>query len=352
MRSEDIAKLAGVSRSTVSRVINNYANVPEETRAKVLKIIEQYQYEPNTSARVLAGKGTDTIGLFIVSTAEQADVNRIYDNSYFARFVDAVVDHANKSGSYVLIHTVYSQADYLKVKQAFLQKRIDGGIIVGTEKDPDLVKELAGLGAPLVLIDYDISEIIENRLDKNHLSVINSKDYEGTMAAMQHLIDLGHREIGMLCGRMNTFSGRERYKAYEAAMRENGLRIDDSFVLRGGFLKQSAYEEAVRLVRSGRLPTALFSANDDMAISAMQAFAEHGIRIPEDLSIAGFDDVPSASLMTPKLTTVRLPIYDISKAAVENIIRMQNNGGGSSFGTVSFPAELIVRESTQALARP
>lgn len=351
MRSEDIAKLAGVSRSTVSRVINNYSNVPEETRAKVLKVIEQYQYEPNTSARVLAGKGTDTIGLFIVSTAEQADVNRIYDNSYFARFVDAVVDHANKSGSYVLIHTVYSQADYLKVKQAFLQKRIDGGIIVGTEKDPDLVRELAGLGAPLVLIDYDISEIIGNRLDKNHLSVINSKDYEGTLAAMQHLIGQGHREIGMLCGRMNTFSGRERYKAYTAAMQENGLRVDDAFVLRGDFLKPSAYKEAIRLVQSGRLPTALLAANDDMAISAMQAFSEHGIRVPADLSVIGFDDVPAASLMTPKLTTVRLPIYEISKAAVDSIARMRQNGG-SSFSTVSFPAELVIRESTRPLERP
>jgi LacI family transcriptional regulator len=348
MRSEDIAKLAGVSRSTVSRVINNYDNVPEETRRKVLRIIEEYQYEPNTFARVLAGKGTDTIGLFVVSTAERPDANRIYDNSYFARFVDAVTDNANARGSYVLIHTVYSEADFMKVKQAFLQKRIDGGIIIGTGTDTELVRELAALNAPFVLIDYDIAEIIENRLDKNHLTVINSKDYEGTMAVMDYLISLGHTEIGILSGRMNSFSGRERYKAYEAAMKANGLRLDENHILRGEFLKDAAYEEVKRLMRSGRPPTALFSANDDMAISAMQAFAEQGIRIPEDLSLVGFDDVPAASLMIPKLTTVRLPIYEMAKAAVDAITRMGQKNG-SSFGTVSFPAEFIIRESCRPL---
>lgn len=348
MRSEDIAKLAGVSRSTVSRVINNYSNVPDETRRKVMKVIEEHQYEPNTSARVLAGKGTDTIGLFIVSTAERPDVTRIYDNSYFARFVDAVVENANVSGSYVLIHTVYSRSDFLKVKQAFLQKRIDGGIIVGTGNDPEMVRELADLKSPLVLIDYDISDIMANRLDRNHLSVINSKDYDGAMAAMRHLISLGHRDIGFLSGRLDTFSGRERYKAYESAMKEHGLRINPDHILRGEFLKQTAYEEAGRLLRSGSLPTALFSANDDMAIAAMQALTEHGVRVPEDLSLVGYDDVPAASLLTPKLTTVRLPIYDISRAAVEAIGRMRQ-GGAASFGTVSFPTELIVRESSKPL---
>lgn len=348
MRSEDIAKLAGVSRSTVSRVINNYSNVPEATKEKVLKIIEEYHYEPNTSARVLAGKGTNTIGLFVISMAERDQSNRIYQNNYFAPFVDAVVDTANSIGYYVLIHTVYSQEDFLKVKQAFLQKRIDGGIIVGTQKNIEWIREVAGFGAPFVLIDYDISEIIENRLDKNHLAIINSKDYEGTVEAITYLIGLGHREIGMIRGRMNTFSGRERYMAYEATLREHGLPVNEAFVLDGDFLKENAYVEAKKLAQSGRLPTALFSANDDMAVSAMQAFKEEGIRIPDDLSIVGFDDVMIASQLDPKLTTVRLPIYEMSKEAVHRIADMfeQQN---ASFSTLSIPAQLMVRESCKSL---
>lgn len=352
MRSEDIARLAGVSRSTVSRVINNYSNVPEETRQRVLKVIEENHYEPNTSARVLAGKGTDTIGLFVVSTAERPEVNRIYDNSYFARFVDAVTDHANAKGSYVLIHTVYSPENFLRVKQAFLQKRIDGGVIVGSERNPGMVSELAELKAPIVLIDYDIAEIIGSRLNKSQLAVVNSMDYEGTMAVMEHLIGLGHREIGILAGRADTYSGRERFKAYEAALLEHGLPLREEFVLQGQFLKDAAFDEAERLIRGGRLPTALFSANDDMAIAALQAFHRHGIRVPEDISLAGYDDVPSASLLSPGLTTVRLPIYEMARAAVDAIGRMRQKNSGSSFETVSFPAEFVLRGSCRPPAVP
>lgn len=219
MRSEDIAKLAGVSRSTVSRVINNYSNVPEETRAKVLRVIEQHQYEPNSFARALAGKKTDTIGLFAISMNEKENTTRIYQNNYFAPFVDAVVDTSNARGCYVLIHTVYSPDDFLKVKQAFLQKRIDGGIIVGTQKDINIVREMVGLDSPLVLIDYDISEIMSEHLDRNHLAIVNSKDYEGTTEVIEHLISLGHQEIGIICGQMNTYSGRERYTAYEDTLK-------------------------------------------------------------------------------------------------------------------------------------
>lgn len=348
MRSEDIAKLAGVSRSTVSRVINNYDNVPEETRRKVLRIIEEYQYEPNPSARALAGKGIDTIGLFVVSTAERPEANRIYDNSYFARFVDAVTENANARGSYVLIHTVYEQADFMKVKQAFLQKRIDGGIIIGSGINTELIRQLVSLSSPLALIDYDIGEIIANRLDKNHLAVVNSKDYEGAKAVVEHLISLGHREIGMLSGRTDSFSGRERLKAYEETMAAHGLQPGEGHILQGKFLKEKAYGEVKALIERGNLPTALFCANDDMAISAMQAFAERGIRIPEQISLAGFDDVPAASLLSPRLTTVRLPIYEMAKAAVESICRMREKEN-TGFGTVSFPAEFIVRESCRSV---
>lgn len=344
MRSEDIAKLAGVSRSTVSRVINNYSNVPDETREKVMKVIEQYQYEPNTSARVLAGKGTNTIGLFVVSMADKHSSNRIYQNNYFAPFVDAVVDIANSLGFYVLIHTVYSPEDYLKVKQAFMQKRIDGGIIVGTQKNIDMVRDIVSLSAPLVLIDYNIAEIMEHRLDKNNLAVVNSKDYEGTAEAIRYLIGLGHKEIGIMKGRMNTFSGRERYLAYEATLREHGLPIRENYVLSGEFIKQTAYEETLRLLRSGQLPTALFSANDDMAVAAMEAFKENGIRIPEDISLIGFDDVPVAAQLVPSLSSVRLPIYDMSKEAVQRIVSLCEQEH-ASFSTVSYPTQLMIRQS-------
>ncbi|GIP29826.1 LacI family transcriptional regulator [Paenibacillus sp. J23TS9] len=344
MRSEDIARLAGVSRSTVSRVINNYSNVPEKTRAKVMKVIEENHYEPNTSARVLAGKGMNTIGLFVISTADKQNPNRIYQNNYFAPFVETIVDTVNRMGYYVLIHTVYSEDDFLKVKQAFLQKRIDGGIIIGMEKNAGMVHAIAKLELPFVLIDYDIAELLEHRLDKDYAAVINSKDYEGAAMAVRYLIELGHEHIGLISGRLNTQSGRQRYQAFVETMEENGLGVPEELILSGEFIRQKSYEEVKQLLMSGKRPTAFFSANDEMALGAMDACRELGLQIPGDISIAGFDDIPVASQLSPALTSVRLPIYEMSQAAAHHIVTMCEEGS-TSFSTVSFPTHLIVRET-------
>jgi LacI family transcriptional regulator len=161
------------------------------------------------------------------------------------------------------------------------------------------------------------------------------------------LIAQGHREIGIICGQMNTYSGRERYIAYVDTLHKHGLPLNERFVLKGDFLKETAYEEIKKLLSSGEaLPTAFFSSNDDMAISALEAFSEHGVAVPEDISIVGFDDIQMASRIQPKLTTVKLPIYEMSKAAVEKVIELCNSQQ-PVFSTVSFPARLIERDSCQ-----
>ncbi len=344
MKSEDVAKLAGVSRSTVSRVINNYSNVPEETRQRVMSVIEKYNYQPNNSARVLAGKGINTIGLFVVSIADKHNPNRIYQNNYFAPFVDAVVDTANALGYYVLIHTVYSEKDYLKVKSAFFQKRIDCGIIVGTEKDAGMVTEVIDAGFPIALIDYHIAQESKSTASGMNMAVINSQDFEGTVSAIEYLIDLGHRDIGIIRGRMNTHSGRQRFEAYRSVLKKHRLKSEKEFVIKGEFLKNTAYREVGKLIKSARLPTAIFSSSDDMAIGAMEAFKECGIKVPSDISIVSFDDVPVASQIMPALTTVRVPVYDMAKKAVELLINnIEKKDTGISY--FNFPTELIVRET-------
>lgn len=344
MRSEDIAKLAGVSRSTVSRVLNNYPDIPQKTRDKVLKIIEQYNYAPNTSARALAGKQSNTIGFFVVSMDDRDNVNRIYQNHYFAPFVDAVVDTANAAGYYVLIHTVYAPEDFAKIKQAFLQKRIDGGIIVGTRKNIEMVREISQLGKPFAIIDYDIAEILHHHLDEKHIAVINSKDYDGAYEAMAHLIGLGHTEIGFIGDGTNTYSGQQRMDAYLAALKQHNLPVNEAYILKGNFLKKTAYQETRKLLSQHRPPTAFFSANDEMALGAIEAIKEFGLSVPEDISIIGFDDIPVSAQLSPGLSSIRLPIYDMSKAAVSKIVEMCEQGP-SSFSTESFPTELIVRGS-------
>lgn len=343
MKSEDIARLAGVSRSTVSRVINNYGNVPEETRLKVMNVIEKYNYHPNSSARVLAGKRTDTIGLFIVSIAEKDSTNRVYRNNYFSPFIDAVIDTANANGIYVLVHSIYTGKDYQKVKQAFFEKRIDAGIIVGTEKDLDVVTDVAPMGYPLSVIDYAPEEIV--RMVKNgRISVINSMDADGTRRMMEYLLSLGHKDIGILAGRTNTYSGNTRYQAYQDVLAENHITARQEWDLKGEFIKKTAEQEVYRMIRRGPLPTALFCCNDDMALSAMEIFRSENIRVPEDISVTGFDDVMPGSLVKPALTTVRVPIYAMAKKAVESVLEMM---GDTSRGisTYAMETELIIRES-------
>jgi len=345
MRSEDIARLAGVSRSTVSRVINQYANVPEETRRKVMKVIEEHQYEPNTNARVLAGKGTDTIGLFVISTAEKTrGSNRIYQNNYFAPFVDALVDTANALGYYVLIHTVYSEEDFQKVRQAFSQKRIDGGVIVGTQKNLEEIRSIVQLGEPLVLIDYDPAELARHHMDISTVSVINSKDFAGSSAAVAHLIGLGHREIAFISGRQNTHSGRERFRAYESALEEHGIPFRQELVLDGDFRREPAREAVTAFLAGGARPTAYFAANDEMALGALDAFREFSLRVPEDVSLIGFDDSSIASRLAPALTSVRLPIAEMAQTAAETIVAMCRKQS-AAFSAVSFPTELVIRET-------
>ncbi|MEO3946121.1 LacI family DNA-binding transcriptional regulator [Gorillibacterium sp. CAU 1737] len=351
MRSEDIARLAGVSRSTVSRVINQYPNVPEETRRKVMKVIEEHHYEPNTNARVLAGKGTDTIGLFVISTAEGSSrSNRIYQNSYFAPFVDALVDTANALGYYVLIHTVYSEEDFQKIRQAFSQKRVDGGVIVGTQKNLEEIRSIVQLGEPLVLIDYDPAELALHHMDDNTVSVINSRDFAGSCEAVRYLIGLGHRDIAFISGRLNTYSGRERHRAYENTLKEHGIPYREELVIDGDFRRKPSYEAISAFLASGARPTAFFSANDEMALGALDAFRDFGLHVPEDVSIIGFDDSTIASRLTPALTSVRLPIAEMSQKAAETIVAMCRRPN-DAFNAVSLPTELIVRGSCSQKAQ-
>jgi LacI family transcriptional regulator len=349
MNSEEIAKIVGVSRSTVSRVLNNYSNVPEETREKVMRAIKEYNYQPNNSARVLAGKKTNTIGLFIVSICDKDNPKRIYQNNYFAPFVDAVIDEANTRDYYVLSHTIYKEEDYIKIQNTFAQKRIDGAIIIGTEDNTVTASNVLNCKYPITLVDYDPSKISYESCTGTNITVINNSDYEGTTAAVKHLIELGHKDIGIIAGRTNTYSGRRRLEAFNSVMEKNGLEVKKEFVLNGEFIKASTYKEVRKLVKSGKLPTAFFSCNDDMALVAMEVFQEEGIRVPEDISIIGFDDVPIAAQLRPALTTVTVPVYDMAEKSVTSIIDNIEKGNEGSFNTFVMFTKLSIRETTAKL---
>jgi LacI family transcriptional regulator len=344
MNSVEIARLAGVSRSTVSRVINNHANVQEETRRRVLEIIDQYEYEPNTSARALVGKPNRTVGLFIVGVNNTDTPNRIRNSGYFAAFMEIIVDAISTYGYYTMTIVLNTFDDYDKIRQAFLQGRIDCGIILGTQATEDVYGQMLNKGYPLVMIDIDPAECRKFRGGQTNLTVVNAMDYEGAYSVVEYLIGLGHTEIGLINGLMLTHSARERYRAFMDAMRNHKLPVREDYVLNCNFHPLRAVAEVNRLIERKTLPTAFFSSNDDMAMAVIKAFRSANIRVPRDISIVGFDDVFASSHSSPALTTMHVPMEEMARKAAEaTIFAIEHKDRTQTF--YNLPTKLVLRES-------
>ena len=351
MKSIEVAKLAGVSRSTVSRVINNYPNVPPETREKVMKIIEEYNYMPNSYARTLAGKKNNTIGLFFIISEADAVNERLFRNDYFAAYLDILVDMASERDYYVLISLVTDETKYSKINQAFHEKRIDGGIIIGTQENTLSHLVAHGLDTSIVLFDYDVDMEAMERFDKTQFTVINSNDEEGIFRAVQHLYELGHREIGFIRGREASRSGHIRRLAFAKAMEGLNLRINDSYCLDGDFHVDTVYEELSKRIKEGqKLPTAYISANDYMALGAIRAFNENNISVPGDISIIGFDNTHRAQEFNPKLTTMGPDFYKMAQKAID-ILDNQIKAGDhyQPLQTFDYEVEFFIRDTCKKI---
>lgn len=347
MNSAEIARLAGVSRSTVSRVINNHPSVQEDTRRHVLDIISRYEYEPNTSARALVGKPTRTVGLFIVGVNNTDTPNRIRNSGYFAAFMEIIVDAISAYGYYTMTIVLNTQDDYDKIRQAFMQRRIDCGIILGTQSTPDVFGQVLNKGYPLVIIDIEPEECRRFREGQKNLTVINAMDYEGAYSVMEYLIGLGHTDIGLLNGLMTTNSARERHHAYLDAMKSHNLPVREDFILNCGFNPAKAAQEIRQAVERRKLPTAYFSSNDEMAVAAIETLKTCGVHVPRDISIVGFDDVLLSQYTSPALTTVHVPMAEMARKAAEaTIYAIEHKERAQAF--YNLPIKLVLRESCAA----
>jgi LacI family transcriptional regulator len=316
MKSIEIAKLAGVSRSTVSRVINNYSNVPEETRQKVMAVINEYNYMPNSFARTLAGKSSNTIGLFFIIRGGQENGDRLFRNDYFASYLDIIVDMANAKDYYVLVSIVTDEDKYLKISQAFLEKRIDAGIIIGTQTDTLSRINAQNYNTSMILFDYNMSKEEAEKYENTNFTIINSKDQIGIAKAVDYLYNLGHKEIGFIKGGETSRSAIVRFNGFKEAMKSKNLPINEDYLLEGDFSTDTAYSKVKKAIKDNKLATAYISANDYMAMGAIRAFKEEGISVPRDISIVGFDNTHRAQEADLKLTTIGPDFYEMSKKAI------------------------------------
>ncbi|MBU3157486.1 LacI family transcriptional regulator [Clostridium estertheticum] len=344
MNSIDIAKIAGVSRSTVSRVINNYDNVPDETRKKIQQIIKENNYVPHASARMLAGVKNRIIGLFIIDMKTDTNGKQVTSSSYFTPFTGSVIENASKMGYNVLVSIVSKQKDYKKVKEIFYNKTVSGGIFIGEKNGEPEIKEIINSGCRVALLDQAVKSDEEVY---NKCIIVNADNYYGAYKATNYLIGLGHSNIAHIVGISENLSGIERFNAYKNALTDAGIAVKSNLIVKGDFTINGGYNATKKLLQK-EIPTAIFCGNDMMAIGAIQAIEEANLNVPEDISIVGFDDIEVARYINPALTTVRMKLLEMASIATNTLITsIESNSNFSA--NYTLPIDLIERNSCKAL---
>lgn len=326
---KDVALHAGVSITTVSHVLNDTRHVSEQGRERVQTAIRALGYVPSAVARSLKSNTTSTLGMLIPNSS----------NPYFAEIVRIVEDRCFAAGyTLILCNTddePHRQSVYLKV---LAERRIDGLIVVSTGDDDSLVTQLRGLRLPIVLVDREIADPTCDLVETAHM--------QGGLLAVRHLLSLGHRRIACIGGPAGVMPSEQRIEGWRMALAETGAAPGVTTLLwRGGFTSQGGYEAMHAILRTDQPPSAVFACNDLMAIGALRAAHETGVRVPDELSIVGFDDIELSGYTSPPLTTVAQPKDHIGALAVDMLLERVSRRRQEPRKVVLQP-ELRVRAST------
>jgi LacI family transcriptional regulator len=330
---KDVARMAGVSIQTVSVVVNDKAVVSPETRDRILSAIDVLGYRPLVVGRSLRTGSTRTIGLML------ADIT----NPFFARMADAVEDHAHASGYNLILYNTHSDPErertYLQIAA---ERWVDGMLLVTTTDTLHGLDALQAAGIPVVAVD---------RIPRGYEGpwVILDNRKTGSLVA-EHLLALGHRHLAHICGPLDLRLSVERLESFESAVRARGLVPITHVVGDASWSCESGYVAMHSLLRSEHIPTAVFASNDRLAIGAMRAAVERGLRVPDDISMVGVDDIEMAPFLTPPLTTVRQRLADVATLGTKILLDLVR-GAEPSETQVVFEPELVVRESTAKPAK-
>ncbi|MBY0146058.1 LacI family DNA-binding transcriptional regulator [Neobacillus niacini] len=337
MNSTQIAQLAGVSRSTVSRVINNYPSVPPETRERVMKVIKEYNYFPDMSAQVLAGKNMRTIGLFII------DKGSVSSDPTSNLLISSVIEAASAHDYYVLTNIIRdnrSPKSIERVKEVFYQNRINAGIFMGTDNHEPFIEELIAEGFIIGIVDQDLP----GRDEPNRI-VYSFDNKNGAVKAIDYLVSLNHRKIGIINGDLKRHAGSARYEGFLNSMKSHGLPIRKEWVLQSDFSRIDGYNTMNNFLKTKvDLPTAFFAGNDSIAFGAIQALNEKNINVPSDISIIGIDDHVLSSLFNPPLTTFKADFSYMMQSLTNDLIKTIEHPNYRAI-KLTMGSELIVRES-------
>ncbi|MDC0612497.1 substrate-binding domain-containing protein [Vibrio sp.] len=328
---KDIARIAGVSTSTVSHVINKSRYVSDEISHKVLKVAAELNYSPSALARSLKVNRTHTFGMLMTSST----------NPFFGEVVKGVERSCYQKGYNLILCNTEGDSERMKTSiDTLLQKRVDGLILMCPTLSGDKPNLFANYpDIPVVVMDWGP---IAFSCDK-----IQDNSYKGGQIATQYLIDNGHKQIGCITGPLTNHQAIVRFDGYKQAMQNNELSINADWVAHGDFSCQSGYEAFHHLAQNSSLPSAIFVSNDMMAMGVLKAAHELNIAIPEQVSIIGYDDIHIANFMTPPLTTIHQPKYRLGQAAVETLVDRLASPGKESC-VIELEPTLVARESVRS----
>lgn len=326
----DVAAEANVSYGTVSRVINNDVHVKQETRDRVQKAMRRLGYVANRQARSLAGGRTNSIGVLVpdLGTGYIGEIIRGIDAELGLSDLDLIL--------YTTHRTASKEANYV----ANLAKgMVDGLLLVLPRSPADFIGTLTQRNFPFVLIDHQgIGP---------DCPAVGAANWQGGFTATEYLIKLGHQRIGFITGWMDLGCALDRLDGYRSALRTNHIPEGPELIYEGTFFQPDGFTGASTLLDLPNPPTAIFASNDVMAMGVMDAVRNKGLRVPDDVSVIGFDDIPQASLIRPALTTIRQPLEKMGRVATQMLLELLRHPQKKG-RRIELPTELIVRDSCQA----
>lgn len=331
--SIDVAKMAGVSRTTVSFVLNDVpgVNISEPTRQRVQDAVKTLNYHPDVAGRRLASGKSNTIGLVMRQSAEQ-----VFADAFLIRVVLGVEGAVAQQGFHVLIKPVEPD-DHQGYARLTHENYVDGILLSGPREDDTEIIRMHHQGVPVMLM---------GQLPNSEIPFVDVNAIAGAANAVRHLIAQGHHQIAMITNAPLTYtSAKQRREGYHQALREAGLKINDSFLREGNYTPASGFKAMTELLKVTPRPTAIFVASDVVAMGAIQAIKGAALRVPDDVAVIGFDDVPLAEYCDPPLTTIRLPAYGLGWAAGDRLVRMIQ-GESLEQPQLFLESELVIRQSS------
>lgn len=332
---KDVAKKAGVSPSTVSRVLSNNTRISRETSQKVRDVMEELGYHPNIMAKSLVSRTTESICVILPKPAEE-----LFLNMFFMELIRGIVTQANRSGYDVLISSGGSEQEEVEAVSRLLKgKRVDGAILLYSRKDDQVVEFLKNNQFPFVLVGR--SEKFPDILSVDNDNVMAAYD------ATKHLISLGHKRIGFVSGPPNHIVSRDRLKGYVSALEEAGLEMRKEWIVEGEFLQESGYRAMSFFMNLPERPTALVVVDDLVSLGVLRGLHELGYKVPEDLCIVSFNNLSIAELSTPPVTSIDIGIYNLGYTASQALIQSIQHDGERQFQKRHIiPHRLVIRESS------